>query len=161
MGDAKPSRRAQAHHAVRPRPSAHRDRAHRGGPSLKHNRRFFSLACFVSLDAALESGVVHAGRRYPHEALLECMDHQFGLNGAGGVWAQSACGGSRPSAMPLPAVHPCIEFVKQSALKGPIIGVKSLIMSTAPRFDPSPGSHFENLAQSLSFAGDGAAGQCA
>ena len=36
---------------------------------------------------------------------------------------------------------PSIEFVKQSALKQPFTEDKSLVMSNAPRFNPSPGSH--------------------
>jgi hypothetical protein len=41
-----------------------------------------------------------------------------------------------------------MEFVKQLALKGPIAEVNSLVMSKAPRFDPSPGSPLAKNATS-------------
>jgi len=47
-------------------------------------------------------------------------------------------------------VQPRIEIVKQSALKQPFPGDKSLIMNKALRFDPSPGSHFTSEYKKIS-----------
>jgi hypothetical protein len=45
--------------------------------SFQHDDRFLGVTISVALNAALKTGIIHPGRRHPHETLLKGMEHQL------------------------------------------------------------------------------------